>query len=73
MRILAIGARPERRTNDGRPINAAVATIEVTPRKSERLAIATTQGSIQLVLRGYGDPDSVTTKGATADDVVRRV
>ena len=54
MRVLAIGAVPDR-TSDGRPINAAVATLEVTPEEAERLAIATAQGPMQLVLRGYGD------------------
>ena len=28
------------------------------------------KGSIQLVLRGYGDPDTVRTKGATSRDVL---
>jgi pilus assembly protein CpaB len=58
MRVLAIGAAPER-AQDGRPINAAVASIEVTPTEAEHLAIAASQGSLQLVLRGYGDADSI--------------
>ena len=69
MRVLAIGAAPER-AQDGRPINAAVASIEVTPTEAERLAIAASQGSLQLVLRGYGDPDSINTSGAIANDVL---
>ena len=36
-----------------------VASIEVTPHEGERLAIAEAGGSLRLVLRGYGDPDSV--------------
>jgi pilus assembly protein CpaB len=63
MRVLAIGAAPER-AQDGRPINAAVASIEVTPEEAEKLAIAAAQGALQLVLRGYGDPDSINTRGA---------
>jgi hypothetical protein len=35
------------------------------------LAVAQSRGSIQLVLRGYGDPDSVVTRGATSADVER--
>ena len=31
------------------------------------------QGSIQLVLRGYGDPDSVRTAGATSSDVLAQL
>jgi pilus assembly protein CpaB len=69
MRVLAIGAAPERSQN-GQPISAAVASIEVTPEESERLAIAAAQGALQLVLRGYGDPDSISTGGAVANDVL---
>jgi pilus assembly protein CpaB len=69
MRILAIGAVPQR-AEDGRAINASVATVEVTPEEAEKLALITTQGSIQLVLRGYGDPDSAKTKGATTAQIV---
>jgi len=51
MRVLAIGAAPERAQN-GAPINAAVASIEVTPTEAEKLAIAAAQGSLHLLLRG---------------------
>ena len=68
MRVLAMGAQVQR-GDDGRPIQSAVATLEVTPEESEKLAVAQTQGQIQLVLRGYGDPDSVVTRGATSSDV----
>jgi pilus assembly protein CpaB len=70
MRILAIGSDPQR-TEDGRPINAAVATVEATPNEGERLALVTTQGQIQLMLRGYGDPDSAKTSGATTAQIVQ--
>jgi pilus assembly protein CpaB len=68
MRVLGIGTTTAR-TEDGRPIPATTATIEVTPEESEKLAVAQASGSIQLVLRGYGDPDSAKTKGATTADV----
>ena len=58
MRILAMGTAPGR-TEDGRPFIGTVAAVEVTPAEGERLSLATTQGSIQLMLRGYGEPDSV--------------
>jgi pilus assembly protein CpaB len=58
-------------TEDGRPIPATVATLEVTPEEFELLLVAQAQGSIQLVLRGYGDPDTVATTGATSADVER--
>jgi pilus assembly protein CpaB len=69
MRVLAIGVVAQR-TEDGRPINAAVCTVEVTPEEGEKLAIATSQGQIQLLLRGYGDPDSAKTSGATTAQIV---
>ena len=69
MRVLAIGAVAQR-TDDGRQINAAVCTVEVTPEEGEKLAIATSQGQIQLMLRGYGDPDSANTAGATTAQIV---
>src|SRR5690349_4531033 len=69
MRILAIGAVPQR-AEDGRAINASVATVEVTPEEAEKLALITTQGAIQLALRGYGDPDSAKTTGAYTSQIV---
>jgi pilus assembly protein CpaB len=68
MRILAMGQQTQR-GQDGRPIQTSVATIEVTPEEGELLAVALSQGSFQLLLRGYGDPDSVETRGATGRDV----
>src|SRR5689334_23197267 len=69
MRVLAIAATTQR-TEDGRPINAATCTVEVTPEEGEKLAIATTQGQIQLMLRGYGDPDSAKTNGASTAQII---
>jgi pilus assembly protein CpaB len=70
MRVLAIAAATER-PQDGRPTNATVATVEVTPSEGEKLALVTTQGQIQLMLRGYGDPDSAKTSGATTAQIVQ--
>jgi pilus assembly protein CpaB len=65
MRILAMnGVSP--RVEYGRPMVAAVATIEVTPEEAERLAVAAAQGEIHLMLRGYGTPDGRKTQRATA-------
>ena len=70
MRVLAM-ATITSKTEDGRPIPATTATLEVTPDESEKLMVAQSAGTIQLILRGYGDPDSVKTSGATAADVER--
>ena len=72
MRVLSVGTKVQR-GDDGKPINATTAALEVTPEEAERLAVAMNQGSIQLVLRGYGDPDSVTTKGASSADVLSQL
>lgn len=72
MRILSVGSQVAR-GEDGRPINAPTATLEVTPAEAERLALAVREGAIQLVLRGYGDPDSVQTTGAKRGDLLTEV
>jgi pilus assembly protein CpaB len=72
MRVLSVGTQVTR-GEDGRAINATTAALEVTPEEAEQLAIAQQQGKIQLVLRGYGDPDSVTTGGAKAQDVLNQL
>jgi pilus assembly protein CpaB len=70
MRVLSVGTQVQR-DDAGKAIDdATTATLEVTPEEAERLAVAMTQGTIQLVLRGYGDPDSVPTKGARYGDVL---
>jgi len=72
MRVLSVGTQVER-GDDGKAIQATTATLEVTPEQAEQLAVAVNQGTIQLVLRGYGDPDSVTTPGATSTDVLAQL
>jgi pilus assembly protein CpaB len=72
MRVLSIGTMVQT-SADNRPISAPTATIEVTPEEAEQLAIAQREGSIQLVLRGYGDPDSINTQGAKAADVLSKL
>jgi pilus assembly protein CpaB len=72
MRVLSVGTQVYR-GEDGKPIRAASATLEVSPEEAERLAIAVGTGSIQLVLRGYGDPDSIKTRGATSTDVLAQM
>src|SRR5690606_28208414 len=69
MRVLSVGTEVQRGL-DGKPINATTATLEVTPTEAERLAVAMNQGTVQLVLRGYGDPDTTDTKGARSADVL---
>ncbi|HKS96940.1 MAG TPA: Flp pilus assembly protein CpaB [Terriglobia bacterium] len=72
MRVLSVGTQVER-GDDGKPIQATTATLEVTPQQAEQLAVAMNEGTIQLVLRGFGDPDSIKTPGATAADVLAQL
>jgi pilus assembly protein CpaB len=69
MRVLSVG-NISQTSADNRPISAPTATIEVTPTEAEQLSIAQAEGSIRLVLRGYGDPDSIKTEGAKSVDVL---
>jgi pilus assembly protein CpaB len=72
MRVLSVGTQVFR-DEEGKPIRASTATLEVNSEEAERLAIAAGSGVVQLVLRGYGDPDSVKTRGATAGDVLAQL
>jgi pilus assembly protein CpaB len=72
MRVLSVGTISQV-SSDNRPISAPTATLEVTPVEAERLAIAQGEGRIQLVLRGYGDPDSIKTEGAKSADVLAQL
>ena len=72
VRVLSVGTQVER-GEDGKAINATTAALEVSPDEAERLAVAMNQGTIQLVLRGYGDPDSVRTPGANSNDVLTQL
>ncbi len=72
MRVLSVGTEIQRDAA-GKPNTAATATLAVTPDEAERLAIAMNTGSIQLVLRGYGDPAAVTTTGANSSDVLSQL
>lgn len=72
MRVLSVGAAMTR-GKEGEARTASTVTLGVTPDEAERLAVAMNTGQIQLVLRGYGDPDSVRTRGATTADVLRQM
>jgi pilus assembly protein CpaB len=73
MRVLAINTTVHN-SEDGRPIPGTTATLEVTPEEGELLGVAQSQGTIQLILRGYGETDdSLGTSGATGRDVQDRL
>ena len=40
-------------------------TLEVTPQEAEKLALAATEGKLQLALRNFNDTEDVLTRGTT--------
>lgn len=61
--VLAAGTRLEQDQEGGKPLQVTVVTMMVTPQQSERLALASTEGKIQLALRNPLDQDSPVTPG----------
>jgi pilus assembly protein CpaB len=60
--VLAAGQQTEQ-NSEGKPVNATVATLLVTPEDGERLALAAHEGKIQLALRHPVDHDRHKTAG----------
>lgn len=54
----------------GKPKVVPTVTMDVTPDNAEKLAIASTQGKLQLILRRAGDADIARTTGATVAKVI---
>jgi len=63
MLVLAAGQIVEQKEN--KPITVNTVTLSVTPEEAEKLALASNDGTIQLVLRNFMDSDNVVTLGAT--------
>lgn len=63
--VRTVGAEIERKGKEDKPYDVDVITLEVTPEEAENLALAATEGKLQLALRNYNDSEGVLTKGAT--------
>jgi len=62
--VLTAGTRyDQEQAKDGKPIPSTVVTLLVTPSDAERIALASTQGSIMLALRNPLDATATETKG----------
>jgi len=64
--ILVLAAGPEVQVGKGKEEKATpvdVITLEVTPEEAEKLALAATEGKLQLALRGFTDTEEVLTRG----------
>ena len=71
MPILAIGQIVEQK--EGKPVVVPTVTMDVSPEDAENLAIASSQGRLQLVLRRLGDEEEAKTRGATITKVMRGI
>ncbi|HET7219480.1 MAG TPA: Flp pilus assembly protein CpaB [Vicinamibacterales bacterium] len=60
---LTAGTRMEQDQKDGKPVQVTVVTMAVTPEQAERLALASTEGKIQLALRNPLDQSAPATPG----------
>ena len=62
LRVLGIGQKIEKTLGE-KPQVVPTVTLEVTPTEGERLALATREGAISLVLRNQQDLSNVETMG----------
>jgi pilus assembly protein CpaB len=63
VQVLTAGTRMEQDTKEGKPMQVTVVTLLVFPEQSERLALASTEGKIQLALRNPLDQGAPETPG----------
>lgn len=69
--VLAVGPETkERKGLDEKSSPTDVITLEVTPEEAEKLALAATEGRLQLALRNFSDTDDVVTQGTTVSSLV---
>ena len=70
VQVLTAGTRLEQDLDRATPIQVTVITLLVTPQQSERLALASTQGQIQLALRNPLDEGRPETTGVRPDGLL---
>jgi pilus assembly protein CpaB len=63
--VLATGSEVEKTSKQEKPSTVDVITLEVTSEEGEKLALAATQGKLQLALRNAADAKEVRTRGET--------
>jgi pilus assembly protein CpaB len=66
VQVLAAGTKVEQDNEKGKPMSVSVVTLLVDPEQSERLALASTEGKIQLALRNPLDQSAPDTPGIRA-------
>src|SRR5512137_539135 len=69
--VLAVGTEIEQAAGQKeKPAQVDVITLEVTPEEGEKLALAATEGKLQLALRNYTDTEEVRTQGTTIPNLL---
>ena len=69
--VLAVGSETkERKGLEEKSSPTDVITLEVTPEEAEKLALAATEGRLQLALRNFSDTEDVVTHGTTVSTLV---
>jgi len=63
--VLTTGTEMEKKGKDQKAVPVDVITLELMPEEAEKLALAVTEGRIQLALRSFNNVATVTTLGAT--------
>ena len=63
VQVLTAGTRMEQSENENKPMQVTVVTLLVNPEQAERLALASTEGKIQLALRNPLDTSAPETPG----------
>jgi len=63
VQVLTAGTRMEQDQEQGKPVQVTVVTLLVAPEQAERLALASTEGKIQLALRNPLDQGAPATPG----------
>jgi pilus assembly protein CpaB len=63
VQVLTAGTRLEQDSKDKKPMQVTVVTLLVTPEQAEHLALASTEGKIQLALRNPLDQTAPETRG----------
>ena len=63
VQVLTAGTRMEQNQDENKPVQVTVVTLLVNPEQAERLALASTEGKIQLALRNPLDTSAPETPG----------
>jgi pilus assembly protein CpaB len=69
--VLAVDQSANRPEDGKQAVVANTVTVQVTPDQAEHLALANKMGTINLILRSFGDDEKVATRGVTPKGVMQ--